>query len=198
LRKTNLLAIFAITFLTSPLQAEARLGEDFGAFLHRFTVAAKSLKPLSQLPGVSTQHFTFEVNVPLEQKKASVGFAAGVTVTVSDGRIVGQSLAVKPGNNVTVGQKLAGIHGFSFAYEAIGKAIPPTRDKAEVEFKAFCNAVDRACMGEEQFLRYPGFRALITIRTDPTSGNILIAATPEMPAMPAIPATPAQPSKPIR
>lgn len=165
-------------------KAEARLGEDFGAFLNRFTKTTKSLKPLAQLPGVSTQHFTFEVNVPVQQKRASPGFAAGVTVTVTEGKIVGQSLAVKPGNNVTVGQKLAGIHGFSFAYEAIGKAIPPTRDKAEVEFNAFCNAVDRACMGELQYLRYPGFKSLVVIQRDSTTGNILIAVTPEMPAQP--------------
>lgn len=177
-------AILLLLSLTCPQNAEARLGEDFGAYLQRFTKTTKSLKPLAQMPGVSTQHFTFEVNVPMDQKKASPGFAAGVTVTVTEGKIVGQSLAVKLGNNVTVGQKLAGIHGFSFAYEAIGKTIPPTRDKAEVEFKAFCNAVDRACLGEQQYLRYPGFRALITIRTDPTSGNIQIAATPDMPAQP--------------
>lgn len=175
--------------LTSPPSAEARLGEDFGAFLNRFTKTTKSLKPLAQLPGVSTQHFTFEVNVPMDQKKASPGFAAGVTVTVTEGKIVGQSFAVKPGNNVTVGQKLACIHGFAFAYEAIGKSIPPTRDKAEVEFNAFCNAVDRACMGELQYLRYPGFKALVTIQRNSASGNILIAATPEMQAAPtALPA----------
>ncbi len=179
--KTRLLPVFLLAFLSQP-SAEARLGEDFGAFLQRFTKTTKSLKPLAQLPGVSTQHFTFEVNVPVEQKKASPGFAAGVTVTVTEGKIVGQSLAVKPGNNMTVGQKLAGIHGFTFAYEAIGKAIPPTRDKAEVEFKAFCDAVDRACMGDQQYLRYPGFKAVVAIRTDATSGNILIAATPDTPA----------------
>lgn len=186
MRKT-FLTVFFLSSLAIPQPAQARLGETFDAFLHRFTVASKSLKPLAQLPGVSTQNFTFEVNVSLEQKKASPGFAAGVTVTVSEGKIVGQSLAVKPGNNVTVGQKLAALHGFSFAYEAIGKTIPPTRDKAEIEYKAFCNSVDRACMGEEQFLRYPGYRALITIRTDPTTGNILIAATPEMQAQPVQP-----------
>ncbi|MBX9770678.1 MAG: hypothetical protein K2X29_04875 [Candidatus Obscuribacterales bacterium] len=179
----NILTLSLLALLSEP-NAEARLGEDFGAFLQRFTKTTKSLKPLAQLPGVSTQHFTFEVNVPVDQKKASPGFAAGVTVTVTEGKIVGQSLAVKPGNNVMVGQKLAGIHGFSFAYEAIGKTIPPTRDKAEVEFKAFCDAVDRACMGEQQYLRYPGFKAVIAIRTDSTSGNILIAATPDMPTQP--------------
>lgn len=180
MKKTILVTL--LLALTCTQNAEARLGEDFGAYLQRFTKTTKSLKPLAQMPGVSTQHFTFEVNVPMDQKKASPGFAAGVTVTVTEGKIVGQSLAVKLGNNVTVGQKLAGIHGFSFAYEAIGKAIPPTRDKAEVEFKAFCDAVDRTCLGEQQYLRYPGFKALITIRTDPTSGNILIGATPDTPA----------------
>lgn len=182
-----LLVLFLIC-LCAP-KAQARLGEDFGSFLNRFTKATNALKPLAQLPGVSTQHFTFEVNVPVKQKKLSPGFAAGVTVTVTEGKIVGQSLAVKPGNNVPAGQKLACLHGFSFTYEAIGKAIPPTRDKTEIEFNAFCSAIDRACMGEVQYLRYPGTRALVAIQRDSTNGNILIAVTPEMPT-PSKPVTP--------
>jgi len=157
--------------------AHAKLGESFPAY------KAKIIKNWTQTAQDSVgpkTNYRFTLIISPQQQNASQGYAAGLTITVADGKIVGQSVAIRPGMNQVVGAAMATAHGFAFAYEAIGKPIPQEKAKSEAEFNAFSQAVGQAFMGKAQNIRYPGCSGLITVTRD-NLGDLIIAATPASP-----------------
>lgn len=161
--------------LSGAQPAEARLGEDFVKYKMR---VAKGFIATGEKKSGNTVNYMFQLVVEPKQQLASPGYAAGITITAQNGKITGQSMAIRPGTNPFVGGTLAAIHGFAFAYEALGKPLPTDKLKAEMQFKAFSGAVTQAFMGNPQNLRYPGFPGLVTITRD-ASGNLIVAARPE-------------------
>ncbi|HEY9871075.1 MAG TPA: hypothetical protein V6D08_18055 [Candidatus Obscuribacterales bacterium] len=168
------LALMALG-LASAQPAEARLGEDFAKYKTR---VAKGFIATGEKKSGATVNYMFQLVVDQKQQLASPGYAAGITITAQNGKITGQSMAIRPGTNPFVGGTLAAIHGFAFAYEALGKPLPTDKLKAEMQFKAFSGAVTQAFMGNPQNLRYPGFPGMITLTRDP-SGNLIVAARME-------------------
>lgn len=161
--------------LSGAQPAEARLGEDFAKYKTR---VARGFIATGEKKSGNTVNYMFQLVVDQRQQLASPGYAAGITITAQNGKITGQSMAIRPGTNPLVGGTLAAIHGFAFAYEALGKPLPTDKLKAEMQFKAFSGAVTQAFMGNPQNLRYPGFPGLVTVTRDP-SGNLIVAARPE-------------------
>lgn len=169
-----LLSLLLIFSLPMPC-AQARLGEDFAKYRLR---VAKGFSPAGEQRSQESINYLFQLLVDPQQLRAAPGYAAGITITSVKGKITGQSMAVRLGANSTVGTMLAAIHGFAFAYEAIGKPLPTEKAKAEAQLKAFSAAVVQALAGSAQNLRYPGFPGLVTVARD-ASGNLIVAARRE-------------------
>lgn len=148
-------------------QAQARLGEDFSAYKGRIS------NSFSQI-GQSGDNYMFKMNIDPKQAAASPGYAGGLTVTVANGKITGQSLAIRPGLNAVVGATLATVHGLMFSYEALGRQPPKSQELINNELKAFGGAIKQAFMGHPQNIRYPGNPGVITISHD-KMGNYIIA-----------------------
>ena len=70
-------------------------------------------------------------------------FAAGITVTVVDKKIVGESMALRIGDNYATGKELATLHVMDFAYESLGKPAPASEAAANAELNEFSSAIDR-------------------------------------------------------
>jgi len=92
-----------------------------------------------------------------QRQKASPGFAGGVTLTVKEGAISGESLLIRLGDNPKVGKTLAALLAMNLAYEAIGKESPTKPAIQEKEIKSYLAAVDAAMNGTPQTIRYNGF-----------------------------------------
>jgi hypothetical protein len=166
--------VICLSFLGNAEPAGAKLGESFQ------TYRAKILKSWRQeaedVNGPKT-NYRFSLIVAPEQESASPGYAAGLTITVVNGKVTGQSMAIRPGSNQMVGAAMATAHGFAFAYEALGKPMPADKAKSEEEFKNFSGAVGQAFTGRSQGLKFPGFSGLITVTRD-NLGDLIVAATP--------------------
>ncbi len=156
---------------------QAKLGESYQSYK---TKVVQSWTPAAEDTNAKSSNYRFTLKVAPEQENASSGYAAGLTITVVNGKITGQSMAIRTGSNQMVGAAMATAHGFAFAYESIGKIMPKEKAKTEAEFKAFSEAVGQAFMGKPQNIRYPGFNSLITVARD-NMGNLIIAATPATP-----------------
>jgi hypothetical protein len=165
---------------TAALPAQAKLGQDFTEYKKRISTAFIAT-------GQQGNNYMFTMNIDPKQSMASPGYAGGLTVTVDNGKVTGQSLAIRPGMQPVIGPTIAAVHGFAFAYEAIGKDAPKDEKAGEAEFKAFSGAVAQAFMGQPQNLRYPGYPGLITVSRD-AGGNLIVAckfATPPAASRPA-------------
>jgi len=161
--------------------AQAKLGEDFAKYKAR---TAKGLIAAGERKNGDATNYMFQLAPDEKQQLASPGYAAGVTITAVNGKITGQSMAIRPGNNPIMGGTMAAIHGFAFAYEAIGKPLPTAKPQAEAQFKAFSDAVTQAFFGNAQNLKYPGFSGLITISRDGVGNLVVVARNPTL-AQPA-------------
>lgn len=151
--------------------AQARLGEDFQSYKAR---TASAYQANGEKKDGSTTNYMFTVKLPPQSAQASPGYAVGVTISTTDGKITGQSMSIRPGMNPIPGGFMASLHAFAFAYEAIGKPVPQDKVKAEASFKMFSGAVTAAFLGTAQNVRFKGFPGVITLRKD-ASGSLLVA-----------------------
>lgn len=119
------------------------------------------------------------------------GFSSAITLTVVDGKIVGQSMIIRIGENVQGGKALATLHAMDFVYEALGKAAPKNKSATESEFSQYQMAIDQVLSGFPQHVKYPHYAAVITMSRTP-DGDLLLAATPDLSIHPETkPAVPA-------
>ena len=174
---TALIATIGATGIVSCPESYARIGESYGAFK---TKIAKTYTFKAEQKKDSVTHYMFVMVKDKTHEEASAGFNIGLTISVSGGKVVGQAMVIRLGDNATNGKKLAVAHCLDFMYEALGKPAPRNSTETEQEFQAFSSAVDQVYAGIPQSVRYPGFKAKITINKSPT-GDLLLAATPENP-----------------
>lgn len=166
--KTSSAILAATLFLSICLPADAKLGEDLNAYK---TKTASNIVPTGQ----QGETYTFNLLVDPKQAMASPGYAGALTLYTTNGKITGQTLVMRPGMQPQIGPALAGLTGFIFAYEALGKEVPSDQKQRDAEMNAFGGAVTKAFMGQPQNLRYPGFPGLITVARD-GQGNLVVAA----------------------
>jgi hypothetical protein len=164
--------IIAIAVLSHPLPADARLGENFVDF--RRTVLRNYRFKSESKKDVRTDSM-YTLVVDQKSQEAAPGFAAGLTVSVVNGRITGQSMVLRIGDNYDAGKTLVTSHALDFAYEALGKPSTKNQDGSEKEFNAYSGAIDSVLAGQPQNLRYPGFSGVINIRGY-GNGEVLITA----------------------
>jgi hypothetical protein len=182
--------------------AHARLGEDFAAFKVRILHVYESA-------GQQNNNFFFKLKLTPRQQQLAPGYAVGITTTVINGKIVGESMACIAGNNHQLGSTLAALDAFTFTCEATGKPLPQEQKQAQAEFTAFARIVQQAFSGQPQAYSYPGYPNKISLEVDKT-GRLIIACSPQEsqaqqvpsgPTLPPPPPTvvqPAAPSKPTK
>jgi hypothetical protein len=184
--KTSGVILGLLLSIGASLPSEAKLGQDFTEYKKRISTAFVA-------SGQQGNNYMYTMTIDPKQAMASPGYAGGLTVTVANGKVTGQSLAIRPGIQPVFGPTIATVHSFAFAYEAIGKELPKNEKAGEAEFKAFGGAVAKAFQGQPQNLRYPGYPGIITVSRD-ASGNLIVAckfATPPATAPTASTASPA-------
>ena len=153
----------------------AKLGEPFGVFqariINNYKFRAHSKKN-------DRDNYMYAMVTDPDTDNAAPGFEGGLTITVSGGLIVGQSMILRIGSNPQAGKALAALHTFDFAFESLGRPNPSSEAAIEKEVHSYTNAVNKALTGAPQNIRYPGGGGKITIakRSD---GALAIAATPE-------------------
>lgn len=162
----------AVTFL-SAYDAQARLGESFATFR---TKIARNYKFKSERKNDQKTYYMFSLVTDPNSATSAPGYAGGMTVTVMNGHITGQSLALRLGENYEAGKSLASTRALDFVYEALGKPMPTNQQAIEKEREAYSSAIDQVLANTPQNLRYPGFNGVITLSQAPEQ-TVIIAAT---------------------
>jgi hypothetical protein len=170
-------------------EAQARLGETFASFKAK---AQSSYKLVKEQKKDDRTYESFSMIINDKLKESAPGFAVAETLTVVDRKIVGQSMVIRIGQNYEGGKSLATLHAMDFAYESIGKPIPK-KEVAEQEFKQLQIAVDEVLVGVPQHVKYPHYKAKITLSRSP-EGELLLAATPDLSAPDSNAATEGKPT----
>lgn len=174
----TILAATAISLSLTLLQsssAEARLGEPYATFKVK---AAKGFKFKSESKKDTRTYYMYSMSLDAPTMQAAPGFAGGLTVTVINGHVTGQSMVMRLGENYEAGKTLAVAHALDFAYEALGKPSPKSKESTDREFQQYTNAIDLVIGGSPQNLRYPGFNGVITLSLA-SDQSVIIAATPD-------------------
>lgn len=182
------LSLIAVLLLlvSTPRAADAKIGEPIANFQMRY----KSLLKLraSQAPGATQAHgtssgkevrnFQFALLIEDSERQAAPGFGGGVTVTVKEGKIAGESIAFTLGQDHFVGGQLASSYGLKLANDAIGRTVPGDKIKEDREQEIFSRTSSIALAGSPQVISYPGYEnRIILSRSD--EGNLLIAILKE-------------------
>src|SRR5438105_2967198 len=127
-----------LVILTSQV-AYARLGESFQGYKTR-------LSSISKLQAQTGDNYMFELAVDPQVAASSSGYAAGATITVKDGKISGQSLAIRLGVNTYLASTLAASQIFNFICEAAGKPLPKDKSQLDSDIRPVNQAVTLALM----------------------------------------------------
>jgi hypothetical protein len=168
-----LLAMFLCISIYTSMSAYARLGEDFAAFKIRILKTYDSA-------GQQNENFFFKLKLTPRQQQIAPGYAVGITTTVNNGKVIGESMACIVGDNHPLGYTLAALDAFTFTCEASGKPLPQEQKQAQLEFGAFAKIVQHALDGTPQSYSYPGYPCKINILLD-KSGRLIIACSPQEP-----------------
>jgi hypothetical protein len=175
--------IFSTLCVFTTSGAQARLGESINNFRAK---AAASFKFKTETKKEDRSYYMFTMTLDDKTKEGAPGFAGGLTLTVVDNKIVGQSMILRLGDNYEGGKALATLHCMDFAYESIGKPAPKNKQNSESEYAMYGQAIDQVLAGSSQHVKYPGFNDKITMsRTN--DGDLLIAVTPDLSSDPAKP-----------
>jgi hypothetical protein len=154
--------------------AQARIGGPVSSFQAKngrlFTFKSRTIKD-------NKIYYFYSLNSHPAQQHTSPGFAGGITLTIDQNKIVGESFILRLGADQEVGKVLATAVCMELTYEAIGKPAPTTPALRGKEFKSYSNAITRGLSGLPQVIRYKGFPMRITVsRTD--QGELLLAIIP--------------------
>jgi hypothetical protein len=184
LRRSKLAPIVLLWCGASILTPEAcwaRLGEKLESFRTR-TGKLYNFKNDSRKD--NNHYYMFSMVLEPQQQEAAPGVAAGVTLTTVNGRIVGESMAIRFGDGSPAAKLFGTAKCLEFVYDAVGKPKPKKPEEAEAEFNAFTQAADQALLGSPQNIRYRGYNSKITLSRT-TFGDLVIAVTPDKPLLPA-------------
>ncbi len=174
LRKKHFAAIALSLLVALNVPAQAKIGMTAGDYMSH---APAKLKLAKQTPNA----LIYTVLIGENELKVSSGFAAGATISLRDGVVSGQSIALRIGSNIHTGKVLAAAHILDFVYEAIGKSLngmnKPAMEEEVLKYKA---AVSQAMAGRAQELRYKGFNYNIKI-TSNQEGSVMAFILPGPP-----------------
>lgn len=168
---------FCLCFSASTTTAAwGKIGEPLKSFKAR---TAKLYKPTQDMPGTDgkSMNHIFEMIISDKKSAISPGYAVGITVTTVNDKIVGQSMAIRSGATAAIGTSLAAQDAYEFAIDAAGKSKPIKKEEALKELQSFTEQVNRAYLGQTQYIRYPNIKAQILLSFD-RMGNLLVAVTP--------------------
>jgi hypothetical protein len=167
------LLLALVDLLLAQPPALARLGEDFTSFEGRI-ISNFKFKGKETKQNRSYYRYTMLLDKSTEQ--AAPGFDGGLTVTVENGLIVGQSMLIRMGENNEAGKALAALHTLDFAFESLGRPSPKTKQEVQRELQSYTAALSKALAGTPQNIRYADTPGKITVSKRP-DGSIAIAAT---------------------
>lgn len=153
---------------------EARIGEEFSRFKSK---VERGFKLKSTTKKDNRTYYMYVMELDKTTQEAAPGFTGGLTLTVVGGKITGQSMVLRLGDNFDAGKTLAAAHALDFAYESLGKQNPKSKATTEKELTSYTNALAQVLAGAAQNIRYPGFNVKITMSKYGENG-ILIAAVP--------------------
>lgn len=173
--RISLVSTILVSLFCLGSMAQAKLGEPFGVFQARLITNYK-FKAHSKKD--DRDYYMYSMITDSDTEVAAPGFGGALTITVSHGLIVGQSMLLQVGNNAQAGRALAALHTFDFAFESLGRPAPSSQAALEQELRSYTNAVNKALAGAPQNIRYPGGGGKITIAKK-TDGTLALAATPE-------------------
>lgn len=158
-----------------PPAAIARLGETVESFRSH---TGKIYKFKNDSRKDNNHYYMFSMLLDAKQQEAAPGVAAGITLTTVNGRITGESMAVRLGDG-SAAAKLFGLSkALEFAYSVLGKPASKNSKEAEAEFSAFSAAAEQALFGLPQNIRYRGYSSKITLSRT-AAGDLVVAITPE-------------------
>jgi hypothetical protein len=166
-----ILAMLSVFSWQTP--ASAKLGEDFNIFQNRIVM---NFKARGQEPRQGRTDYHFTMMLDQATQKAAPGFEGGLTVTVENNLITGQSMLIRLGTNREAGKALASLHALDFAFESLGRPSPKTKREVQRELQSYTAAVTKALAGTPQNIRYADTQGKITISKRP-DGSIALAAT---------------------
>lgn len=168
------LALGAV-FLVIPPAAIGRLGETVESFRSH---TGKIYRFKNDSRKDDNHYYMFSMVLDPQQQEAAPGVAAGVTLTTLNGRITGESMAIRLGDGSPAAKLFGLSKALAFAYYAIGKTASKNSRESEAEFSAFSAAAEQALFGMPQNIRYRGYNSKITLSRT-ASGDLVVAATPE-------------------
>jgi hypothetical protein len=180
-KKKSLLAVAmisnAVLALTGQSPSEARLGAPVNSFSKKMS---KNFLFKSQTTKGDSTYYIYSLIGDPKRQEQSPGFSGGVTLTVRDGKIAGESMLVVLGEKREVGKLFAVLLTLNGTYEAIGKPAPTAPKLQQAEIKAYNQAVEMALVGVPQHISYKGYPVKISVSRD-KANNLLLALTSQAP-----------------
>lgn len=174
------LALACVVSLSPVMSADAKIGDSIAAYRAK---NANKYRFKSQDTRGAMTYYRFGYTVSPEEEAANSGFGVGITITVSGGKIVGQSMAIRMGSNYEEGRKMAARKALEFILEGIGKAksTSPTEDAQQIS--SIRNALEQALVYSPQNIQFPGFpqRSKLSVSSE---GDLLVAILPPPDAPP--------------
>jgi hypothetical protein len=149
---------------------EAKLGAPVSSFSQRMF---RFFFLKDQTTKGDTAYLRYSLIGDPQRQKVSPGFAGGVTLTVKEGAISGESLVIRLGDNPKAGKALATLLAINVAYEGIGKDPPSQPAVQEKEIKSYLAAIEAALNGAPQTIRYKGFNSKISLLCTKTKDLLL-------------------------
>ncbi|MBZ0188428.1 MAG: hypothetical protein K8F91_19425, partial [Candidatus Obscuribacterales bacterium] len=119
--RSNWTAFIVVFFSLGCLQiapAQARLGEKVKTYIvsHKKSLKLKDITIKQEI-----KYYAFSVMMNVDEVRSAPGFACGVTVTARAGEIIGESMAIKFGEQPLKANNLAVEHGYRFVNDALGR-----------------------------------------------------------------------------
>lgn len=153
-----------------PPSAQGRLGQSISDF-------EKSEKERLKLHEVlikdEKKFYQFNLLFDEEDLAKAPGFKAGVTITVSGGKIAGQSLAICLGDVPNEGNRLCVDTVYRFACESFGRDAIEDK-KALTEKVLFQQAIFLSLAGQAQELKFPDSEDVVVFKRS-KENNLLVA-----------------------
>lgn len=161
-----------------PDLAQAKFGDSIDTFKQKMSMHFSYINAENKNAKI---YHHFSVKTDNKIRRASQGFAGGLTVTTENGKMTGISLLVQLGSDHFIGRKLASILCLNLAYDALGKPIPTSNKDQEAEFRAYSKAVSDAMARQPGHINYPGYSSQLLF-SETNDGKLLFVINPSAPA----------------
>lgn len=167
--------LLSIGFLLAvQMPCQAKIGEPVSAYRARY---AQKYKFRAQETRGAQTYLRFAFPLSPEEESQCPGFGTGITITVANGKIVGQSMAIRMGDAFDQGRALGSRRALDFILEAIGKPKSTSKVEDEQQLASIKNAIEQALISNPQNIQFPGFPQRSKLSSS-QSGDLLIAVLP--------------------